>query len=444
MINSVANYYLMMKHKSHDWIKYIVSEDSRKTFLIFTFGTIGAITSLFFSIDGYYQNRSIFYLISVVLLFSITTVNLIYFSFTRNTGLASNVLVISFFIFCVVFFAFTGIDYSAIVWCFVFSPLAILLTNIRKGLIYNMLLYIAVILIIKNPFGLNVNTYPDTLALRFLIAYPTVNVFTMVFEYTRNHAFQAYMDTLQKVKHKNDDLLVAKNELTKLVQTKDKFFSIIAHDLRSPFNSIMALTGMLSEDNQMRENERKEIVNHITKSSKAAKNLLDNLFTWARSQSGQVEYSPQKIGLKTIVEDVFQLAQVTAKGKGIRLINNVEIHNLVFVDLNMIQTVIRNLVFNAIKFTNNDGEITISTILSDEKGFVKVAVTDTGIGMDQTQLEKLFRLDINTSTPGTDDEKGTGLGLIICKEFISKHQGEIYVESHIGKGSSFVFSIPTA
>lgn len=241
-------------------VRNIEDEDKRKTFLIYTFGSIGVITSFFFTIDGYLQNRSSSYVISLISLFSVQLGNLIFFAISKKVMLCANILTAAFWFFCILLFGFIGV---------------------------------------------------------------------------------------------------------------------------------------------------------------------------------------QKEDLKGLIDHVLSLAELVAKEKEIVLINEVVAKNYAYVDSNMIQTVLRNLIFNSIKFTERKGEIRVTQLSSDKNGFIKIAVTDTGVGMDQDQLDRLFQLRKNASTQGTENEKGTGLGLIICKEFIERHGGEIEAVSKPGKGSSFVFSLPS-
>ncbi|MFC2152056.1 sensor histidine kinase, partial [Bacteroidota bacterium] len=254
----------------------------------------------------------------------------------------------------------------------------------------------------------------------------------------------------QKIEEKNKVLSQQKKEiqtvaleLEKANQTKDKFFSIIAHDLKSPFNSILGFSELLLNNYKNYDDDKKEkFLNLIKSSSQSAFTLLENLFTWARAQTGEMQFSPKKLDIKSVIIDVISSTEGSAKQKEIRLINNVNANEFVYGDNNMIGTVLRNLLSNAIKFTNRNGTITVSASTKADNGFIEISVSDTGVGMDKNQVDNLFRIDKNTSTIGTEHEEGTGLGLILCKEFAEKHRGTINVESEFGKGSTFYFSIP--
>lgn len=224
-------------------------------------------------------------------------------------------------------------------------------------------------------------------------------------------------------------------------QSKDKFFSIIAHDLKNPFNNVMGLSEILV--NEIEEYSRQEIHELITliyQSSNHGYSLLENLLEWSRSQTGRIRWQPEKTSLKQIANQCIELLDPLATTKKIRIEANISENIKVFIDSNMITTVLRNLISNALKFTENNGCVKISA--TPKNDFVEVQVTDTGIGISQKDIPKLFRIDINHSTVGTASEKGTGLGLIICKEFVEKHKGKIWVKSQLGKGSQFHFTLP--
>lgn len=236
-------------------------------------------------------------------------------------------------------------------------------------------------------------------------------------------------------------ILQQNKELQKLIATKDKLFSIIAHDLRSPFNNILGFSEFLFEnlkDIEIAESEK--YLGNINLSAKNTLVLLDNLLNWAKSQTGQINFKPEKVVLSSIIQGIIELLNPNVKSKNISLnyLHSDEIE--VFADLNMIKTILRNLISNAIKFTNSNGEINVYALQKDK--FIEIAVSDNGVGMNEETRNKLFRSETNESTNGTANEKGSGLGLILCKEFIEKHGGKIWVESEEGKGSDFKFTLP--
>lgn len=223
--------------------------------------------------------------------------------------------------------------------------------------------------------------------------------------------------------------------------TKDKFFSIIAHDLRSPFNQMLGFSELLIEKvNSLTVSEREKYLYIINSTAKNTLVLLDNLLNWAKSQTGQVNFKPEKVVLSSIIQEIFELSNSSAKNKNI-LLNHIQSEEIVVLaDLNMIKAVLRNLISNAIKFTNSNGKINVYTLQNDK--FIEIAVSDNGVGINKETQNKLFRIETNKTTIGTANEKGSGLGLILCKEFVEKHGGIIWVESEVGKGSCFYFTLP--
>ncbi len=231
--------------------------------------------------------------------------------------------------------------------------------------------------------------------------------------------------------------------LRELNATKDKFFSIIAHDLKSPFNSILGLSSLLEEQVKEKNYEGiEEFAALIQNSSQLAYTLLKNLLDWSRSQTGKLEFSPEYLEMGSLINEAISVLSNSAEQKAINIHQKLTGKLIVFVDRSMISTVLRNLISNAIKFTKSEGDIVVS--VERTKTEIRVTVSDTGVGIRQEDILKLFRIDENHTTLGTQNEKGTGLGLILCKEFIEKHNGKIWVESEFGKGSKFSFSIPLA
>ena len=248
----------------------------------------------------------------------------------------------------------------------------------------------------------------------------------------------------QELKREKRALEEKRAELEELNATKDKFFSIIAHDLKNPFNTIIGLSELLLFRYDSYDDEKiKEFVEQINDFSSNAYNLLDNLLQWARSQTNRIKVNPGNIDLESIVNENYMLLKNSFEEKSIRLFRNLKASDPCYADRNMISTVIRNLLSNAVKFTPDEGRVAINT--SDYKnGYVKVSVVDNGTGISQEDLPKLFQLTSNFSKEGTRSEKGTGLGLILCKEFVEKNGGVIWAESETGKGSSFNFTLPKA
>jgi PAS domain S-box-containing protein len=238
-----------------------------------------------------------------------------------------------------------------------------------------------------------------------------------------------------EIKLKNEELL-------KLNAEKDKFFSIISHDLRSPFNGFLGLTRIMDEDlPTMTMGEIREIVVGLRSSATNLFRLLENLLEWAKMQQGLVPFDPKMVELLPIVDECISITQELAKNKGIELACHIPKEISVFADSNILKTIIRNLVSNALKFTTKGGEVNILAKIRADKS-VEISISDTGIGMKKEMVQNLFRIDVQTSRKGTEGEPSSGLGLLLCKEFIEEHGGIIWVESEEGKGSVFRFTIP--
>lgn len=227
--------------------------------------------------------------------------------------------------------------------------------------------------------------------------------------------------------------------------TKDKFFSIIGHDLKGSFNTLIGFSEILIEDFEELDNEGKlNFLNRIKRLSENAYRLLQNLLDWARMQTGRINYDPEFFDLGYITKDIVEMQQDHAGSKGISMVCDIPEDTYVFADKNMIHTILRNLSSNSLKFTNEGGEVKISSTPSKfRKNAVDIAVIDNGIGMSKDKLSKLFKISEKVKTYGTAKEEGTGLGLILCREFIEKNKGEIRVESTPGEGSKFIFTLPT-
>jgi signal transduction histidine kinase len=238
------------------------------------------------------------------------------------------------------------------------------------------------------------------------------------------------------------ELLAASEiELQELNASKDKFFSILAHDLRSPFNGLLGFSNILVEDlDSLSKEEIKSFVSQIHGSAKNLFNLIENLLQWSRLQSGKIQCQPIKLDISDVVNDVISVLIGNAIRKNISLRSEMTPYTFVFADQNMSYSIIQNLVANAIKFTDNGGEVRTSTV--EKEDFYLISVCDNGIGIKAEDMLKLFRIDVQHTTLGTAREKGTGLGLILCKDLIEKQGGTLSVESVYGKGTTFSFTLP--
>lgn len=229
-------------------------------------------------------------------------------------------------------------------------------------------------------------------------------------------------------------------ELIELNALKDKFFSILAHDLKNPFSLLLGASELMIDQLGKGESESaKRLAAVINKSAKNGLHILEDLMEWSKIQTGGVKFNLQKLNLRTEVENIVGDIDILAKSKKIGLKSEITENIEVFADKYMINVILRNLLENAIKFTPESGSVSI--IAKQDHNFANIIVKDTGVGISHENIHKLFKLDGQFSTPGTAMEKGTGLGLLLCKEFVDKHRGKIWAESEVGKGSSFTFTI---
>jgi len=232
-------------------------------------------------------------------------------------------------------------------------------------------------------------------------------------------------------------------ELERLNADKDKFFSIISHDLKAPFQPLLGMSELLpylvDAGNQ---EDIKTAANGILRSSKTVYSLLETLLEWSLVQRGKIPYKPEPLLLAKTVQYPLSLLADKANQKEITLLNEVSPDYKVYADQNLLDTVVRNLVSNALKFTHRGGTVYLSAISIDN--LIQLSVIDNGVGMSEEQCTQLFVLGKNRSTLGTDDEQGTGLGLTLCKDMVEKNQGNIWVESQLGQGTTFTFTIPQA
>ena len=257
--------------------------------------------------------------------------------------------------------------------------------------------------------------------------------------------FKRESQKLEKlVAEKTSELQEANTSLKNLVATKDKFFSIIAHDIKNPFIAIMGLSEILETDfPSMTDDKKMEMIKMISNSSKNLYSLLENLLKWSRSQRGTIEFKPENTELRKFLPDTVRLLADSAAAKDISISLDFSDSDLtVYADRQMVDTIVRNLISNAIKFTNRGGRVRVTAEKVD--GFACIKVSDTGVGISREHIDKIFNIDSPSTTPGTENEKGSGLGLILTKEFVSKNGGNIGVESIPGEGSSFHFTIPLA
>ncbi|OQY46181.1 MAG: hypothetical protein B6242_08435 [Anaerolineaceae bacterium 4572_78] len=251
----------------------------------------------------------------------------------------------------------------------------------------------------------------------------------------------------ERLQQKNEILEKKATELAELNASKDKFFSIMAHDLRGPFQPLVGLSQMLAQTpEKFSTQDIRELGKRLYFSSKNISSLLENLLAWSRMQMGHLEYEPSQLDLYQVMQQTIRLLEINAMEKDINIQNNIPEEMIVYTDKNILKTVIRNLTSNALKFTDKGGRVTVSVEeinkLEDCSTCIIMSIADTGIGISQDNLAKLFKLDIHHTTKGTANEHGTGLGLIISKEMVEIYGGKILVESSLGEGTTVKFTIP--
>lgn len=265
-----------------------------------------------------------------------------------------------------------------------------------------------------------------------------------------NNYLEEIKESKSKIEKKNAELnnlnkalKESEQKLKELNEDKDKFFSILAHDLRTPFNALLGLSEfVIQEYDELTSDEVIKIVKDINSAGQNLFRLLENLLSWSRLTSGRADFNPEKVDLYVIALQAVMLLKQTAEKKEIDLLNLVPKNSLAFIDETMIESVIENLVTNAIKFTPRKGSIKISS--KELADAYQISISDTGVGISEENLQKLFRMDIHFTEYGTEREKGSGLGLLLCKEHVQKNGGKIWVESEEGKGSTFYFTVPKA
>jgi two-component system, sensor histidine kinase and response regulator len=240
---------------------------------------------------------------------------------------------------------------------------------------------------------------------------------------------------------KNKELAESEKKLREANATKDKFFSIIAHDLRNPIGNFSNMLDLLIDDQyDLSEDKKHKILKNIKFSAEQTFSLLENLLNWSRSQQKTIKYNPEQYNINDMIEDTISLFTISAENKSIYFVADLKERYIACFDYSTINTVFRNLVSNAIKFTKENG--TIKIIVNNFDNYLEIIIEDNGIGISEEKLKMLFKMDENVTSRGTKGEPGSGLGLILCKEFIEKNNGEIRVESELGKGTKFIFTLP--
>lgn len=251
----------------------------------------------------------------------------------------------------------------------------------------------------------------------------------------------SFNDMAKQLKIKIDSIYKLNNELVESNNTKDTFLSIIAHDLKNPFNIIIGFSDLLNNQYQdFDEEKRKKFISIINVSAKTTYELLENLLAWARSQSGKIQIDKENINLKTILNKSIEIHAINANQKNINIFNNIVDETSIYADKSTLLIAINNIINNAIKFTPTDGKITISAKTSEDQ--VQLSIKDTGVGISPEIIDNLIHVKKYSSNLGTNNETGSGLGLIIINDFIKKNGGHLVIESEVGKGTEFKISLP--
>lgn len=253
--------------------------------------------------------------------------------------------------------------------------------------------------------------------------------------------YKKLMSANDQIQRQKSELEVLNRELRQTNAAKDKFYSIIAHDLRNPLEFLLFASDMVeNEHGQLREESLQKYAARVFATAKNMSELLENLLQWSRSQYGEIECQPQQLDLSRLVGDNIEFLMETARRKNIELLLDIPANTWIYADENMTRCVFRNLIGNALKFTNPGGQVRLSA--RQEGDLIVTSIQDTGVGIAKEKLDSLFKMGQNHISNGTAKEKGSSLGLILCREFVEKNGGKIWVKSGEGEGSLFEFSLP--
>ena len=230
-----------------------------------------------------------------------------------------------------------------------------------------------------------------------------------------------------------------------VISTKNKFFGLISHDLKSPFQGILNITELMAESAEVfSAGDMVEQSKLLNKTANNFYKLLENLLEWAKAQSGSIEFSPIECNLYYVISRNIETIYQRAQQKRITIINEIGNMPTILADEKMFDSILRNLLSNAVKFTRSGGKIIIQSRIDESKGMIEICITDDGVGIREEDTKRLFKIGEKVSSRGTEGEPSTGLGLLLCKEFVEKHGGEIWVESVLNEGSKFYFTLPIA
>jgi signal transduction histidine kinase len=464
-IHYVISRKLLINSKKEDQIRFI----NRFMILLLYMATglivIGAFTVQDLLTDDYKH----LYLIDIpaFILFSGMSISLL---IRRNVNTISHIFTLFFVYIIITVFITGGGHLTGAAFYIIFPPVVLFIYGFRTGILYSIAL-LAILVIILFLFhtrswfpAYDTHTFYRYLIIALIIVSAILLYENIIQTYQLSNIklinrIKGQNERLKKSTNKlqfaNEKLLNSNHELEKRTKeteqlnnslskanaTKDKFFSIISHDLKNPINTLDGFVKLLNERYDSYSDDKKlKYIQIISESSSSLSKLIEGLLEWSRMQTDGFKFSPQEIHLLPLIDMVFDNFMSQAINKDISLINQVDFKTKVFADYQMLYSVLRNFISNAIKFTRTNGYVRIYS--ETEENFVKICCEDNGVGIKEEYLEKLFQIDTSLSTPGTNNETGTGLGLILCKEFIEKNNGKIGVISQEGKGSTFWFLIP--
>jgi two-component system, sensor histidine kinase and response regulator len=397
---------------------------------------VGALISLIGGLTNFMLAPSPFTIL-IPLFIAVLLIVVYYFVRFKNivNPFVTPIIIISLFANSTLWVLNGGINGSNIMIAFIILILGLLVVPVKTKK------YIIILFLGLNIIILLIQFYrPD-----LIVGFPSEtdrwidNLITLIYSSIFIYAIIRFVHrnySLEKLKAEKSDL-----RLQQLNADKDRFISILSHDLRSPFNNLIGLSDVLTENiHQLPVDEIEKLANQIQTTTHSTYNLLEDLLTWAKTQQGKIPYNPQLIGFRDICMNVLEPLKPLADAKTIAINYSAPDGTKVFADIDMLKTALRNLVSNAIKFTNKGGTINISAGGTPED--ITISVSDNGVGIAPDDLKKLFKITEFISTKGTANEKGTGLGLLLCKDFVKKHGGKIWVVSEVGRGSDFRFTLP--
>lgn len=429
----------MIKKKINEIRSYIFAEKENFPLehrLFLSAIVVGILVSIFGGITNYILAPSP---IAVIIPFSLAVLQLTIYYLIRFkkivTPFVTPIIIIALVGISTIWIFNGGINGSNIMIAFAILILGLVVVPEKNKK------YIIIFFLVINVFILLIQFYRPDLITNF----PTEtdrwidNLLTLIYS-------SIFIYLIIRFVHKNytlERLKVEKSEirLFQLNADKDRFISILGHDLKNPFNNLLGLSEALTEDiSKLDIDEIKTLSKQIHTTAQNANNLLEDILKWAGAKQGKIPFEPQILNFRDICIDIFKILSPNANAKDMTINYSASDEITIYADIDMLKTVLRNLMSNAIKFTNNGGTININA--QKDFGNVTISVSDNGIGMTPEIINKLFDISDVLTTRGTSGEIGTGLGLLICKEFVEKHNGKIWVESEVGKGSDFKFSLP--